>query len=141
MDYTLALPALDDAWGRGIAEDNELSFNIPATVTAAVDFTRGSDKITTLSSGTIDAVIDIQNSGAAFSAEIVAAVCKNGKFTAVTGTPVTVSKGKTTQSVSISAGATDDAVQIFVLKKSGSLLVPVCPVTALTEQGIESRGY
>lgn len=139
--YTVSLPELEDAWGRAVSGDTELGFTLPAAVTTTLDFAKGGDKITALADGTIDVNVAIENSGAQFSAEVVAAVCKNGKFTSVSNTPVTVKKGKTTANVSVTAGAQDDAVRIFVLKKSGTMLIPVCAAGELTKQGYKSCDY
>lgn len=141
MDYTIDISSVKDAWGRDITGQKTVEFSTPPAVSMSASFEMENEAVTALSAGELDIDLVLESNIGAADVTIVAATCKNGVFTSVTPVEETLTAGSNTiDTITVTVGADDDAVRIFVWS-DGAVMLPLAKFGELTTSGFKRAGY
>ena len=141
MDYTIDISGVKDAWGRDITGQKTVEFSTLPAVSMSASFEMENEDVTSLSAGELDIDLVLTSNIETADVTIVAATCKNGVFTSVTPVEETLAAGSNTiDTITVTVGADDDAVRIFVWSDAG-VMSPLAKFGELTASGFKGAGY
>ena len=142
MDYTIDISGVKDAWGRDITGQKTVEFSTLPAVSMSASFEMENEDVTSLSAGELDIDLVLTSNIGNADVTIVAATCKNGVFTSVTPVEETLAAGSNTiDTITVTVGADDDAVRIFVWSDAGVVMTPLAKFGELTASGFKGEGY